>query len=388
VLRRSLNSEDKKRIQSAAELIRDGGLVVFPTETVYGLGADALNANAVRRIYDTKGRPGDNPLILHIAGDSASEKFRALTSEVPNYAYALIEAFWPGPLTLVARKSLTLPDWVGGHPDRQADTIGIRMPAHPLALALIAAAGCPIAAPSANKAGRPSPTTLAHVVEDFPFLNGTKDEQLLHAMLALEGGNTDVGLESTVVDVTGNIPVVLRPGAITEEDIFSAITAARALPHDTLASGSRIGNFKCELHDNGGSYGTSPKLPPEDSPASIPRAPGMKYKHYAPRAEMTVLCGESENIARYILNEQTSKKIGALVFKETAQLLKNAPSNIKIFELGEDDTAAAKNLFAALRKADALGTELIFAESVHENGLGVAVMDRMKKAADGRIMQV
>ena len=199
-------------IGQASAIIREGGLVVFPTETVYCLGADAFNSDAVARIYSIKGRPGDNPLILHVA---KAEDFKKIAHNPPEYVFALIDAFWPGPLALVVRKNADLPGWVGGHPSGKAETIGIRMPSHSLALALIEESGCVIAAPSANKAGRPSPTSLSHVAEDFPPAE--------HDLFFLDGGNAEVGLESTVLDITGESPVILRPGAITEEQIHAVV---------------------------------------------------------------------------------------------------------------------------------------------------------------------
>ncbi|MCL2578070.1 MAG: L-threonylcarbamoyladenylate synthase [Defluviitaleaceae bacterium] len=331
------------RIKQAGEYLRNGGLVVFPTETVYGLGADAFNADAVARIYSEKGRPGDNPLILHIAN---IESFRELALNPPEYAFALIEAFWPGPLTLVARKNPELPAWLGGHPGRVTETIGIRMPAHPIAQELIEESKCIIAAPSANKAGKPSPTTLAHVLEDFPQLH-----------MALDGGSAKVGLESTVIDITGENPVILRPGAITKEDVFKIIK--------TLRTASQF------------------------SEDEKPRSPGMKYKHYAPRAAMTLVSGDSENVAAYILDEdKTGAKIGVLINKKTLKYFQNAPSNMEILLLGNDEKTIAQNLFSRLREFDRLNVDLIFAETTPENGLGVAIMDRMRKAAEGRIVYV
>jgi L-threonylcarbamoyladenylate synthase len=328
-----------RKIETASSFLREGGLVVFPTETVYGLGADAFNANAVARIYSEKGRPGDNPLILHIA---SIEDFKRLAFNPPEYAFALIEAYWPGPLTLVARKNPDLPDWLGGHPTGKTETVGIRMPAHKIAQALIECTGI-IAAPSANKAGRPSPTTLAHVLEDFPA----------NEIMTLDGGSSIVGLESTVVDITRENPVILRLGAITEEEIRKIVSVSKAA---------------------------------DSANETAPRSPGMKYKHYAPRAEMIILHGERENIASYILNNHL--KTGVLVSRKTAVLLENSPPNIKLLVLGDDEKTIAQNLFSCLRECDRLGVEIIFAEAVAEKGLGAAIMDRMCKAAEGRIINV
>ncbi|MCL1845253.1 MAG: L-threonylcarbamoyladenylate synthase [Defluviitaleaceae bacterium] len=385
------------QIKRAGDFIRAGSLVVFPTETVYGLGADAFNAEAVSRIYSAKGRPGDNPLILHVA---SREDFSRLAHEPPDYAHALIEKFWPGPLTLVVRKKADLPAWLGGHPNGVTETIGIRMPAHPVASALIRAADCIIAAPSANKAGKPSPTSLAHVLEDFC-------EAERGGIFFLEGENADVGLESTVVDVTGEMPVILRPGGVTAEEIFEVA--------------SILQNSVGECHSP-----TQFETPP--------RSPGMKYKHYAPRAEMTVLSGEPQKIATHIFEaglESGAEKIGALISAETqAHLPHPTPPNVKILPLGvgagsdpiddiltnrnffqkssevsvreqpparnesellsfhEYKKIIAQNFFANLREFDKLNVNIIFAEAVCENGIGAAIMDRMRKAADGRIIDL
>ena len=321
----------------AAEIIHSGGLVAFPTETVYGLGADAFNANAVARVYSEKGRPGDNPLILHIAN---AEDFNKLAHNPPKYASALIKAFWPGALTLVVQKSPDLPEWLGGHPMGKTATVGVRMCANPIANTFIKAAGI-IAAPSANKAGRPSPTTLAHVIEDFGEADG---------IAAIDGGSTAVGLESTVVDITGKEPVILRHGAVTQEALRELVS----LEKYTEAT-------------------------------DTPRSPGMKYRHYAPRAEMTILSGTPENIASYVQKYATSTTI-ALVNKTIAPFLD--ASAITTLILGDNKEAIARNLFSYLRECDRLGAQRIFAQAVDTEGLGAAIMDRMTKAAEGRIIYV
>jgi len=320
--------------------------VVFPTETVYGLGADAFNPEAVAKIYSTKGRPGDNPLILHIA---KIDDFTKLAHNPPNYAYDLAKEFWPGPFTLVVKKNPSLPPWLGGHPDGRAETIGIRMPAHPIAQALIQESDSIIAAPSANKAGKPSPTTLAHVLEDY-------SPQELAQIITLDGGNSIVGLESTVVDATGESPIILRPGAI-------------ALNHEK--------EFTPPSQTNNLAGGV------------IPRSPGTKYKHYAPRASMTLLSGESEKIAAYILQKcANSQNIGVLLHEKT---LKHIPLSslhptTKVLSLGGDHKSIAQNLFSRLRQFDQLEVVSIYAEALSEIGLGIAIMDRMRKASEGRIV--
>ncbi|MCL2457024.1 MAG: L-threonylcarbamoyladenylate synthase [Defluviitaleaceae bacterium] len=344
------------KIKTAAEFIRGGGLVIFPTETVYGLGADAFNPDAVARIYSEKGRPGDNPLILHIAN---ADDFFELAFESPDYSRALIKNFWPGPLTLVAKKNPALPAWVGGHPAGKTKTVGIRMSAHPIARALIAEAGV-IAAPSANKAGKPSPTKLAHALEDFPHATPVLSEKkfsqnspfsaFAEKILTLDGGSAIVGLESTVVDITGASPVILRPGAITEEQIRRVVC---------VSAGADF--------------------------SDAPRSPGTKYKHYAPNAQMFVVSGEQKKFVSYVKNIR-EKNFCVLAKKNTAALLKNFDAEILV--LGDDEISVAQNFFSRLRECDALGVEKIFVEAVEEKQIGVAIMDRMLKAAGGRVIYV
>lgn len=334
-----------RRINKAANIIENGGLVAFPTETVYGLGADAFDARAVERIYTAKGRPGDNPLILHVA---KREQFFELTEDVPPYAAALIKEFWPGPLTLIAKKKPGLPGWVGGHPNNSTSTIGVRIPNHPVALAFLEAAGGPVAAPSANKSGRPSPTSAKHVRDDFSD-NGEVD-------MILDGGKTlEVGIESTVVDITGNTPVILRPGSITRAMIQSV-------------TGREPGNVKTD---------------------DVPRSPGTKYRHYAPNAPMMILRGTPKNIAFYLSNEsfEVDEKIGLLISETTKTLLpKN--KNTKIISLDEDMNLAAQKLFANLRQFDKHDVSKIYAEAIPSAGIGIAIMDRMLKAAEGNVIDV
>lgn len=326
----------------------------MPTETVYGLAADAFNMDAVAQIYSAKGRPGDNPLILHISDIS---QFLELADSPQPYALALAKTYWPGPLTLIVKKKPHLPGWLGGHPQKTAATIGIRMPAHPVAMALIQASGCPLCAPSANKAGRPSPTTAAHVAEDF--IQGDKVEMIL------DGESSEIGVESTVVDVTGAQPIILRPGAITEAMIQEVTATSAAL------------NFKVK-GDN----------------TDAPRAPGMKYRHYAPKAPMMIFKGEPMDVAARIAellhsNEDSTLQIGVLVTDITKQLLPpNLPSNVSLLSLGSTDKSVAKNLFAHLRQFDTLGVSIIYAEAVPNTDLGTAIMDRMQKAAEGNVINV
>ena len=334
----------RDRIKDAALLIKQGGLVAFPTETVYGLGGDALNEKTVEKIYASKGRPGDNPLIVHI---TKADDFWRLSYGVPDYAKHLIEAFWPGPLTIVANKHPDLPKWVGVHPTKEASTIAVRMPSHPIALSLIKESGCFVAAPSANKSGKPSPTSANHVNEDFADTD----------IVVLDGGHTTVGLESTVVDTTGEKPVVLRPGSITLEDI------ERVINNRVFSS----------ISMNGGN----------------PRSPGIKYKHYAPKAPLTILVGSHTDIADYLADEAKNPSMGALVMPKTFELIPDqARTNSKTIVSGPQVELFARNLYANLRAFDNLEVDRIFAECTPFEGIGYAVMDRMQKAAEGRIIIV
>jgi len=346
-------------IATVAKTIAAGGIAAIPTETVYGLGADATNATAVARIYQAKGRPGDNPLILHIAEVDA---FWALADCVPDYAQALMDAFWPGPLTLVVKKKPGLPGWLGGHPSRTAATVGVRMPSHPMALAVIRESGCYVAAPSANKAGTPSPTCAEHVAHDFA--DGSID-------YVLDGGAVDCGLESTVVDVTGPEPLILRPGAITAEMVADVTGLTARIYADGTKAISQMADSNSAL-------------------AEAPRAPGMKYRHYAPKAPMTLLVGEEEKIAAYVMGEvDKGRKTGILLTARTMSRLGDTGTAEKLV-LGDKSMpeSIARNLYACLRQFDILGVDVIFAESAPEEGLGVAIMDRMKKAAEGRVVYV
>ena len=362
----------------AATTIANGGIAAFPTETVYGLGADAFNPGAVAKVYAAKGRPGDNPLILHVA---CHDTFYELTESTPPYAHALIKAFWPGPLTLVAKKMSGLPPWIGGHPKGAADTVGVRMPSHPLALAVIKESGCVVAAPSANLAGTPSPTLAEHVAQDFK--NGEID-------FILDGGAVPGGLESTVVDVTGPEPVILRPGAVTAEMV-------------TKVTGFKVHGPSVQVYED--MKDPVPDIPASNAkktemPAAPPRSPGMKYRHYAPKAPMTLLIGSENSIAAYIINQcATAKKlrVGVLVTAETESVLikgigcedQQIP-HLKLITLGckAAPETIAQNLYASLRKFDTLGVDVIYAEGLTQDGLGDAIMDRMRKASEGRLLHI
>lgn len=349
----------ERAVAEAAALLREGGIVAFPTETVYGLGADARNGAAVAGIFAAKGRPQDNPLIVHIAEMAQAD---ALAAEVGPVERALMARFWPGPLTLVlpARPGAVCEAVTAG-----LDTVGVRMPAHPLALRLIRAAGLPVAAPSANRSGRPSPTTAAHVLAD---LDG-------RIAAVLDGGPAGIGVESTVVrvDEAGRRIHVLRPGGVTADELF------RAAPHMDIIDRSESA-----------------------ADAAVPRSPGMKYTHYAPRGALTVVrCGDPaaspaearERILRHIRRElralgERGAKTGVLLFGvEPAGGLDGADV---VLDLGPADRPeeAARRLYAALRHFDDAGAEVIFAEALPETGLGRAVMNRLYKAAGGRVTDV
>ena len=324
---------DDASIRRAAALLRAGELMAFPTETVYGLGADALNGEAAARIFAAKGRPADNPLIAHIAGESGLAGL--IAGEPCACARKLMRAFWPGPMTLIFPKSPRVPREVTAG----LDTVAVRMPSHPVARALIRAAQTPIAAPSANRSGRPSPTTAAHVLEDM-------DGRI---PLILDGGPCEVGLESTVVDVTGARPRILRPGGVTREmleGVVGDVDVDEGVLHQ-LQAGSQA------------------------------RSPGMKYKHYAPKGEVTIVTGPraAQEIAR--LYDAAGGRAAILAFSQAdygarrVYRLKNAP--------GE--------LFAALRQLDEDGMETIYAEDVPTTGVGLAVMNRLMRAAAFRVVE-
>lgn len=331
--------EREEALARAGEILRDGGLVAFPTETVYGLGGNALSAAAAEKIYAAKGRPSDNPLIVHIA---RFEEMEPLVREIPESAEKLAAAFWPGPLTMILPKSEVVPRETSGG----LDTVAIRLPLDPNARALIQAAGLPIAAPSANTSGRPSPTSARHVAED---LGGKID-------MILDGGAVAVGLESTIVDLTGSVPALLRPGAITPEMLEGVL----------------------------GKIEFDPVLTKPLTPDMHPKAPGMKYRHYAPRAEMFLVDGTQAAVIRKInacaaVAKADGKKVGILASAENV----DAYRADAVLCLGERAKPAeiAHNLFAALREMDARAVDVIYAEAFPESGVGLAVMNRMNKAA-------
>lgn len=336
---------DDHAVALAAELIRRGELVGFPTETVYGLGANALDPAAVRRIFEAKGRPSDNPLIAHIA--SLNDLAPLIGAKPSEAAKRMMEAFWPGPLTMIFPKSTRVPAEVTAG----LGTVAVRFPSHPVAQALIARAGVPIAAPSANRSGRPSPTTAAHVLED---MNG-------RIPLILDGGACAVGVESTVVDMTGEIPRILRPGGVTAEMIArvagkSEVDSAVMRP---LAEGEK------------------------------PRSPGMAHRHYAPHGTLTVFTGDEQRVISEICtryDRALAEGRRPLILALSAHL--SAYDGRRTEPLGCDEAEMAQRIFAALRDADALGADVLFSEGVEARGVGLAVMNRLGRAAAFRIVEV
>ncbi|SHE97235.1 translation factor SUA5 [Desulforamulus putei DSM 12395] len=332
---------DPEIISRAAEIIKKGGLVAFPTETVYGLGANGLDGEAVAGIYRAKGRPSDNPLILHVADLDMANR---LSRNLPPQAPLLMEKFWPGPLTLVVPKAGGIPQQVTGG----LDTVAVRMPGHPVALALIKAAGVPIAAPSANRSGRPSPTTADHVLAD---LEGRVDA-------ILDGGPAGLGLESTVLDLTGPCPIILRPGGVTYEQLAGVL---KEVAIDRSVLGEKL------------------------SKDQVPRSPGMKYIHYAPAAPVILFEGEPEKVRQALSRRAAElsargKRVGILATEETAA---GYAGGAKILTMGrrKNPADAAALLFGRLRQFDQLQVDVILAEGMETRGIGLAVMNRLRRAA-------
>lgn len=326
-------------IQKAAKILQEGGLVAFPTETVYGLGGNGLDSAACEKIYIAKGRPSDNPLILHI---SEFEELYPIVREISPAAQKLMDAFWPGPLTMVFPKADIVPAKATGG----LDTVAVRFPNHPVARAIIHAAGLPIAAPSANSSGKPSPTRASHVEFD---LNGKID-------MIVDGGAAEWGLESTIVDVSGAVPMILRPGAVTKEMMEAVV----------------------------GTVEIDPAILKKPAADLKPKAPGMKYTHYSPKAEVILVKGETKAVADEInrlaaADAAQGRKTGVMATEETKHLYKadivlSLGSRKKPEEIGA-------NLFKSLRKFDFLGAEKVYSEVFSEEGEGMAIMNRLNKAA-------
>jgi len=339
--------KDIKNIEIAAETLKLGGTVVFPTETVYGLGANALDNNAVEKIFTAKGRPADNPIIVHIWN---IEQIASIAVEIPTKLKVLAEKFWPGPLTLVVKKSEALTEIVTAG----LDTVGIRMPDNPVALALLKHANIPVAAPSANISGSPSPTSANHVLKD---LDGRVD-------IIIDGGDCSVGLESTVLDVSGEIPVLLRPGAVTLEQIEDV-----------------IGRVDIDEHIN---------IKMEEN-AEKPRSPGVKYKHYSPEAEVILFDGSIKKIVEEIKERargysSRGKKVGIMATEQTKQFY-NIGLVRSLGDRNKPETIAA-NLFRLLREFDEEKVDIIFMEAIEKSGIGMAIMNRMVRAAGYNIIKV
>ncbi|HYY85749.1 MAG TPA: L-threonylcarbamoyladenylate synthase [Nitrososphaeraceae archaeon] len=337
---------DEKRpnetiVSNASKLIRSGEIVAFPTETVYGLGGNALDPSSVTRIFEIKGRPPDNPLIVHIADMRMLEE---IVIQIPPKAHRIIDKFWPGPITLVLKKSKIVPEITTGG----LKTVAVRMPKNKIALALIRKSGTPIAAPSANISGRPSPTSAIHVKDD---LDGK-------IKLILDGGSTRIGIESTVIDMTRRIPVILRPGGISKESIENEI--GKVCFYDSL-----LGN--------------------DYSNKMIHRSPGMKYQHYSPKAKVILVEGPENHVKTKII--ELSKKLEAEGKKVTiltaSKSLKVNPKKIQY--MGSTLETIARNLFANLRKADKDNIDVIIVQGIQYRKTGIAIMNRLKKAASTKI---
>lgn len=337
---------DMEVIKEASDILHAGDMVAFPTETVYGLGADALDEMASKKIYAAKGRPSDNPLIVHVANE---QQILPLVKEIPESARKLMKAFWPGPLTIIFNKSDVVPYGTTGG----LDTVAIRMPNHKVALTLIEESNIPIAAPSANTSGRPSPTTAMHVMDD---LNGK-------ISMVIDGGAVGIGIESTIVDVTGDIPMILRPGYINKkmlEEVVGEVTIDKAI------------------------------LGPV-SPDLKPKAPGMKYKHYAPKADFTMFDGNIDKVADRIneLAESYIKKgykVGIISSDESKDRYRYG----EVISIGSrnNEISISKNLYKVLREFDDKQVDYILGETFRSEELGQAIMNRLLKAAGYQVETV
>lgn len=335
----STENPEAELVEEAARVLKEGGLVAFPTETVYGLGGNGLNSEACKKIYFAKGRPSDNPLILHI---SQISELRPIVREIPQGAQKLMDAFWPGPLTMIFPKSDIVPLTTTGG----LDTVAVRFPSHPVAIAIIRASGLPIAGPSANSSGKPSPTRASHVVFD---LSGKID-------MIVDGGAAEWGLESTIVDVTGEVPIILRPGAITKEMMEAVVDKV--------------------LID--------PAILSKPSDDLRPKAPGMKYTHYSPVAKVTLVKGAVDAVIRKVnqlcaIDSAHGKKTGVMATEETREFYQ---ADV-VLSLGkrEKPEEIGANLFKVLRKFDFLGVDTVYSEVFPEEGEGLAIMNRLNKAA-------
>lgn len=336
---------DEATLQEAGSIIREGGLVAFPTETVYGLGGDALNQESSKKIYAAKGRPSDNPLIVHIC---KMEDLVSIVQEIPEAVFRLAEAFWPGPLTVILKKSDMVPkETTGG-----LDTVAVRMPSHPVAQKFIEYAGGYVAAPSANVSGRPSPTKAKYVIED---MTGRID-------MILDGDGIDIGLESTIVDMTGEMPMILRPGYITK-DMLEKVLGEVSVDKTIL-------DINCK---------------------EPPKAPGMRYRHYAPKGQLTIVEGDVTRTIKKI-NELTKEshlngeKVGIIGTEETKNLYFG--DSVKSVGKRRDEESIARTLYTILREFDDEDVSVIYSESFSECSMGQAIMNRLLKAAGHQIIYV
>ena len=338
------NCIDEMIMKEAGALLKEGALVAFPTETVYGLGANALDSEAAAKIYAAKGRPSDNPLIVHIADMDA---LPLITAEIPEAAKKLAAKFWPGPLTMVMKKSEVVPYGTTGG----LDTVAVRMPAHPIALEMIRHGGGYIAAPSANTSGRPSPTQASHVADDMDGI----------VPLILDGGAVGIGIESTIVDLTDEIPTILRPGFITKEmlqEVVGEVQIDKGLDADS-------------------------KTPP--------KAPGMKYRHYAPKAELMIVEGSSEAVVKKInalVKENEEKGICTGIIGTEETVSRYPAGIVKCMGTRNDELSISSHLYGILREFDESDAKVIYSESFEEGAMGSAIMNRLLKAAGHKIIHV
>lgn len=336
---------DNDIIMEAGEILRAGGLVAFPTETVYGLGADALNEGAAEKIYAAKGRPSDNPLIVHI---TEIEDLERITDRIPREAFVIADRYWPGPLTMIFEKTDAVPYGTTGG----LDTVAVRMPSDAAARAVIRAGGGFIAAPSANTSGRPSPTTAGHVEED---LSGKIE-------MIIDGGPVEIGVESTILDMTVTPPMILRPGAVTKE-MLQELIGEVAEDVTTYESGSK----------------------------AKPKAPGMKYRHYAPRAALSIVEGNMDQVVDAINKMADEKlaagfKVGIIGTQETVG--RYTCGNVKSIGTREDEATIAVHLYGILREFDQDQVDYIYSESFATGGMGSAIMNRLLKAAGHHVINI
>lgn len=341
----SLSATDDLKLQKAGEVLKNGGLVAFPTETVYGLGGDALNKASSHKIYAAKGRPSDNPLIVHIC---RFEDIYPIVKEVPEAAEKIAKAFWPGPLTMILPKSDKVPlETTGG-----LETVAVRMPSHPVARKMISYSGGYVAAPSANISGKPSPTVAKYVIED---MEGKID-------VIIDGGEVGIGLESTIIDLTVSPPQILRPGYITQEMLADVL--------------GQVDEDVTMLRADSG---------------QAPKAPGMKYRHYAPKGELTIVQGSDEQVVDYI-NRQVSQdanageKVGVIATLEMAECYR--ADVVKTVGSRKDEDSIAHRLYTILREFDDEGVTRIYSESFSSEGFGQAIMNRLLKAAGHKVINL